>query len=63
MTENDSRLMDVRGAAKFLKLAPGTVYHLVSAGRLPVVRLSSRCLRFDRLALEKFVSAHSVPAK
>jgi predicted DNA-binding transcriptional regulator AlpA len=44
MTE---RLWNVEEVANFLGLAIGSVYHLVSQGRIPCVRLSARCLRFD----------------
>jgi excisionase family DNA binding protein len=49
------KLMDVREVAEFLKLAPGTIYHLVSEGRLPCVRLSSRCLRFQEEAIRRYI--------
>lgn len=49
-------LMDVREVAEFLKLAPGTIYHLVSEGRLPCVRLSARCLRFRQSDLEELIT-------
>ncbi len=48
--------MDVREVAEFLKLAPGTIYHLVSEGRLPCVRLSARCLRFRQSDLEELIT-------
>jgi excisionase family DNA binding protein len=56
-------LIDVHQAANFLSLVPGTVYHLVSQGRLPCVRLSARCLRFRKSELDKFIRQRSVPAK
>ncbi len=40
-------LLNVREIANLLRLAPGTIYHMVSQKRIPgVVRLSRRCLRF-----------------
>jgi excisionase family DNA binding protein len=50
------RLLKVDEVAKFLGLARGTIYHLVSEKRLPCVRLSARCLRFHRSELEKFIA-------
>jgi predicted DNA-binding transcriptional regulator AlpA len=41
------RLWNVTEVAEFLGLAIGSVYHLASQGRIPCVRLSARCLRFD----------------
>jgi excisionase family DNA binding protein len=49
------KLMDVREVADFLKLAPGTIYHLVSRGQLPCVRLSARCVRFRRSDIEAWI--------
>jgi predicted DNA-binding transcriptional regulator AlpA len=37
MTGN--HLMDVKQVAELLGMAPGSVYHLISQRRLPVVRL------------------------
>jgi excisionase family DNA binding protein len=53
---SDDRLMDVNEVAEFLKLAPGTIYHLISQKRLPCIRLSARCLRFRRSDLEKLIA-------
>ncbi len=41
------RLWNVREAAEFLGLSAGTVYHLASQRRIPRVKLSARCLRFQ----------------
>ena len=35
-------LLTVVEAAEFLKLSPGSLYHLVSEKRVPVIRISSR---------------------
>ncbi len=52
---SQEKLMDVREVAELLKLAPGTIYHLVSARRLPCVRLSARCLRFQMSAIRRYI--------
>jgi excisionase family DNA binding protein len=49
------KLMNVNEVAALLGLAPGTVYHLVSEKRLPCVRLSRRCLRFQPSAIEEYI--------
>ena len=49
--KGDDRLLTVPQAAEFLHLSAGTVYHLVGQRRLPVIRLSSRCIRFSLHAL------------
>ena len=41
------RLWKIHEVARFLGLTVGTCYHLVSEGRIPVIRLSRRCIRFD----------------
>jgi excisionase family DNA binding protein len=41
------RLWNVEEVAEFLGLSVGTIYHLVSERRIPFVRLSARCLRFQ----------------
>jgi excisionase family DNA binding protein len=48
-------LWTVADAAHFLKLTPGSVYHLISQHRVPVIRISSRCVRLSRRALSEWV--------
>ena len=43
---NDDRLWNIEEFAKFVGIAVGSAYHLVSQGRVPVVKISSRCIRF-----------------
>ena len=50
------RLLTIREAAEFLSLSVGSLYHMSSEGRVPVVRLSRRCIRFRRLALEQWLA-------
>ena len=42
----DDRLWNIEEFAKFVGIAVGSAYHLVSQKRVPVVKLSSRCIRF-----------------
>ena len=53
MTED--KLLTVDEVAQLLRLAPGTIYHLVSARRLPCVRLSARCLRFRESEIWRYI--------
>jgi excisionase family DNA binding protein len=53
------KLLTVAEAAEVLRLAPGTVYHLLSRHALPCVRLSKRCVRFRQSELESWISSHS----
>jgi excisionase family DNA binding protein len=43
---NVERLLNVREVADLLGIAPGSVYHWISQGRLPAVHFSKRCVRF-----------------
>jgi excisionase family DNA binding protein len=52
------RLLKVEEVAAILGLKnKGTVYHMVSEGRLPCVRLSARCLRFQESAIERYIES------
>jgi excisionase family DNA binding protein len=52
----EDRLLTAVETARFLNLKNvGTVYHMVHAKRLPVIRLSARCIRFSRRALLEWV--------
>ena len=56
-------LLTVHDVAKLLGLSVGSVYHLISQKRIPVVRLSSRCVRFEKKALENWIEGMAVPAE
>jgi excisionase family DNA binding protein len=56
------RLLTVTEAAMFLRLAPGSLYHLISQRRIPVVRISARCVRFSRAALQEWIESLSQDA-
>jgi excisionase family DNA binding protein len=58
----EDRLLTIAEAAKFLGLTVGGTYHLVSQRRIPVVRLSSRCIRFSLGALQKWIESLSQEA-
>jgi excisionase family DNA binding protein len=40
------RLLTIQEVAALTGLSVGTLYHFVSQKRIPVVRLSKRCIRF-----------------
>lgn len=52
-------LWDVKQVAEFLRMKVGSVYHLVSEKRVPCVRLSARCLRFQPEAIMEWVQHKS----
>ena len=46
---DERSLLDVKEAAALLGISPFSLYHWISGKRgIPVVRLSSRCVRFRR---------------
>jgi excisionase family DNA binding protein len=51
----DDRLLTIQEVADFTGLAVGTLYHLVSQRRIPVVRLSKRCIRFRNSDLSDWI--------
>ena len=56
-------LMDVKQVAEVLGLAPGSVYHKISSGEIPFVRLSARCVRFRRSDIDRWIAERVVEAK
>jgi excisionase family DNA binding protein len=54
------KLLTVKEVAELLQIAPGSVYHWLSARRLTCVRLSARCVRFREKDLEALVEQLSV---
>jgi excisionase family DNA binding protein len=40
------RLLTIRQVSEMTGLAVGTLYHFASEAKIPVVRLSKRCIRF-----------------
>jgi excisionase family DNA binding protein len=60
------KLLTVEEVAEMLGLAPGSVYHMISERRIPVVRLSARCVRFRRSDIATWIAekvAGAVPTK
>jgi len=45
-TTRGERLLTIQEVSEWTGLAVGTLYHFVSQQRIPVVRLSKRCIRF-----------------
>jgi excisionase family DNA binding protein len=58
-TSEADRLLTVVEAAGYLNLSVGGLYHLISQHRIPVVRISSRCVRFSRAALQEWIESLS----
>jgi excisionase family DNA binding protein len=49
------RLLTINEVADMTGLAVGTLYHFVSQKRIPVVRLSKRCIRFRKSDLSAWI--------
>ncbi len=56
-------LLDYEQAAEFLGVRRGTLYAWVSLKRVPHIRFSARCVRFDRGELEAWVERQRVAAQ
>jgi excisionase family DNA binding protein len=50
-SDHPDRLLTIGQVAELTGLTVGSLYHFVSERRIPVVRLSRRCLRFRYSAL------------
>ncbi len=59
----NNRLMDIRAVASWTGLSVGTLYHLISQKRIPVVRISSRCVRFRQSDIEQWLAEKVVPSQ
>jgi excisionase family DNA binding protein len=51
----ENRLLKIDEVANMTGLAKGSIYHLVSQKRIPVVRLSKRCIRFRQSDLSDWI--------
>jgi excisionase family DNA binding protein len=57
------RLLTIREVATLTGLQVSSLYHVVSQGRIPVVRLSKRCIRFRYSDLLKWIETHTEKAR
>jgi excisionase family DNA binding protein len=60
-SDSADRLLTVRETAKILRLSEGGVYHLISERRIPIVKLSSRCVRISEKALFAWLEGLTQP--
>jgi excisionase family DNA binding protein len=56
------KLLTVKELAKLLGVAEGSIYHWISQGRLSVIRLSKRCVRFRESDLQNLLDSLKVEA-
>jgi len=59
---SEAKLWDVNEVAQYLGLVSGSIYHLVSARKIPVIKISSRCIRFSKKSIDDWLSLHSHPS-
>lgn len=57
MESGQKLLLNVREVSAMTGLSVGTLYHFVSQHRIPVVRLSARCIRFKPADLEEWIAS------
>lgn len=62
-TQDMEQLLTVEEVARMLGLAVRTVYGLVHYRRIPAVRISRRCVRFDPAAIAAWVKEKSADAE
>lgn len=54
-TPLDTGLLDAVALGKILRLDRQTIYRLARAGDLPSLRLSRKCLRFEKTAVSRWL--------
>jgi excisionase family DNA binding protein len=53
----DRLLLKIGEVAQLTGFSVGTLYHFVSQRRIPVVRISSRCIRFRRSDVDAWIAS------
>jgi excisionase family DNA binding protein len=59
--ENDCVLLTIKQVSSITGLAVGTLYHFVSQRRIPIVRISARCVRFRRSDIDAWLAKRVIP--
>jgi excisionase family DNA binding protein len=55
-------LLTIQEVAELTGFSVGTLYHWISERRIPVVRISARCVRFRRSDIDSWLEQLLVPA-
>lgn len=55
--------MPAAEAAAYLGVAEKTLRKMTSERRVPFIRISSRCVRYDKAALDRWIEERSIPAR
>jgi excisionase family DNA binding protein len=58
----DKLLLDIKAVAALTGFSVGTLYHWVSQRRIPVVRISARCVRFRQSDIEEWIAEKLIPS-
>ncbi len=53
------QLIDVATLATILKISKAGVFGLIHKGKIPVIKLSRRCVRFSPTAIAQFIQSKS----
>jgi excisionase family DNA binding protein len=59
---NEKILLTAAEVATLTGFAEGTIRHFVSQHRIPVVRISARCVRFRRSDIDSWLEQQLIPA-
>lgn len=62
MSDEKKLLLTVREVAALTGFSQGTLRHWISAHRIPVVRISARCVRFRRSDIDSWLEQQLVPS-
>jgi excisionase family DNA binding protein len=54
-------LLTAKEVAELTGLSEGTIRHFCSSLRIPFIRISARCVRFERSALMTWIADMAVP--
>jgi excisionase family DNA binding protein len=55
VSDGDRLLLNIEEVSHLTGLSVGTLYHWISEKKIPVVRFSSRCVRFRRSDIETWI--------
>jgi excisionase family DNA binding protein len=63
MSEENKLLLTIREVAALTGFSEGTLRHWISQRRIPVIRISARCVRFRRSDIDQWIAERVVEAK
>jgi len=60
-TGSTKEIMRIAEAAEYLGVSEGVLYRWGTEGRIPVIRISKRCIRYRRSVLDQWLDAMTAP--